>query len=406
MRVIEKEAIPDNYEPSQEPSNYTAYADGDYQVKGFTWKSVETSTGNPMLVMRKDNKLGGRLNFNLNDGQAEGPFMSIFLSDMPLLAKAFGINTPIPPSETQAGLVSQFMKNMENDVNNSGRTTKVTVKGGFVNHVQGMEVPHGYFYFHLVDVRGRGQDCQPFVGKGESEYFWFVFQVDAGEGGSETPFKGSTFDSASGLGLDIQDGYLIWDKTQAGKWTTSAANIRKLFNATTGDILSTGFDIADKSKFVPFWKTHIEAHTLKGSRVKDAKSGRINLAWDTIEVVQGFKGETKPVTQQQPETVDEKGRKVFVKIINTLTNGKGAIEEDGSWKFTPEGAANFAKPYISPLKNQNLIQGTNLGNITFDDMDKIIKTLPKDNIQELISEFTVIGVRLDEFGSGFEESPF
>lgn len=394
--------IPSDYEP---PATTEKYPDGKYLVKGFEWFTLDDKQ-RPIIVSQKNGVLVGRLRFIRSD-EKEGPPMSLTLGEMSLLAKAFGVDAgklSSTPAENQGGLISQFMTDIKNLCNGTSKELTVESKDGWVNTVPGMEAPEGYFYFVLVDVSSKEKeengDVKPQVGD-YGPYFWVGFEIVAGEGGSETPFKGARFNEIVNYAVSVgEDGKADWERSPVEKrYTAQAMRLSKLMSLTAPDLFIEDFNPPNPHNILPYWKKEALSaqKILKGSRAKEVTKdgkGAIRLVWGSLQEVTGF---AQPQRLIEEMDVDDKMRKVLVEALDNLADGKSTI--DGTYDLSPKGL-EIAKKYLSPLKKEGKIKHGALKDLTPEEVTTILTHLTEEaKLDQSYKERAIM------LGVGFEAPP-
>lgn len=389
--------IPADYVPPE--STVESFPDGKYKVVSFTWFSLDDNK-NPILAYQKDGKLVGRLRFILNDGK-DGPPMSLTLGEMSLLAKVFGAKVSNPPPANHAGLVTQFMVELQEKCK---KEIEVEVKGGWVNNIPGMDVPGGYFYFHLNDITGDNTSGQLRPRTGQYGQFFFVnFEVDAGEGGSETPFKGAQFTELVNLSVEMRDGHFDWERTKPkdgslGVWTASAVRLSNLVRLTAPTLKVKELTV---ETFLPVWRRVALEHktVLKGNRVKEEKGPRVRLVWNTLEAANGY----RRIIEEMG--VEDKIRRELVTILDKLAGADSVV--GNTYELTAAGK-EVARKYLSPLKKEGKIKHGSLDELTPEEVTIIVKSLQEQGLVEenVVGRIIALGVGFDEPLVEEEDSPF
>jgi len=398
--------IDPNYQPPEQ--TFESFPDGKYKVKGFNWFTLDDKE-RPILVAQKDGKLVGRLRFNLLDGN-EGPPMSVTLPEMGLLAKAFGVSKlPNSPDEGYAAMVTKYMVDIKTLCND--KELEVEVSKGWVNSIPGMDVPEGLYYFTIADVSSPEHDSagNPVPKQGQFGSFFFVsFEVVAGEGGKETPYRGSKFSELVNYSLKYENGELDFEKNKDGSYAASAVRLSKLMRLAAPDPFASEFVPPNPSNLLPYMKQKFLAagKVIKGMRTKEEKGTRIRLVWPTLEEATGYQGQAKPGRKIDEMNVDDRCRDVLIEAMEKLSDGK-PVTVNGTYDFTPAGK-EVAKTYLSPLRKEGLIQHGSLGELTPEEITTILTTL-SDKIGSDFKERVVMlalaiepPVQVEEE----EESPF
>lgn len=366
-------AIDPNYEPPEQTFN--SFPDGKYKVKGFNWFSVNDKQL-PILVAQRDGKLVGRFYWTLLDS-SQGPPMSVTLSDMPLLAKALKVTVTNPPDPTQAGLVTRYMLDFANACKD--KEVEVEVSKGWVNTVPGMDVPEGYFYFYLSDITSPDHepngDPKPKQGQYGS-FFFLTFAVEAGEGGSESPYKGATFTELVNYAITNDNGKLDFQRTKEGNYNYSSVIMSKAMRLTAPEPFAGEFDPPNKDNLLPYWKQTAlpQRKMLKGSRAKEQKSGRIGLVWSTVEEAIGYKVSERILDKLD---VNIKCRQILVEALNSIS--PDPVVKPGTFELTETGIV-VARSHLSPLKAEGLIQHGFIGELTPDEINIILSKLTESGV--------------------------
>lgn len=397
--------IPEDYQPPE--NEYASFANGTYKVKGIKWFTLDDKQ-RPMLKAQKDGKLVGRLRFILENGE-DGPPYSLMIGDMGMLARAFGADTsklPPVPMESQAGQVATYMQAVQEA--STGKVIEVTVKDGWVSTVKGMDVPTGYFYFYIADIFPDAPK------QGEyGPYFHIAYEVVAGEGGSETPYKGARFIEIEGYVVKNVNGEADWERTQSGEPTAQSKRLSNLISWTAPNIVAGGeFNPPDPNNIIPYWKENAlpQKRVLKGQRVKNDKNGRVQLV--TAEPAIGYNLPQNGSSGRYLDNVDTDGkaRALLVKAFDYLAGEPATFGAD--LKLTTKGS-EIAKTYITPVKQQGKVTGTSMDKLSFEDVSQIfgyMVTIKADDpvIKEFVEQLVITGVGFDapQPEEAFEDSPF
>lgn len=364
-------------DPSYVPpeTTFDQFPDGKYRVKGFSWFTLDDKE-RPILVAQKDGKLVGRLRFNLITGE-DGPPMSCTLADMNLLAKAFGVTKlPNVPDESYAAMVTKYMVDLKNLC--ADKELEVEVSKGWVSNVPGMDVGEGLFYFTVNDVSSPEHDGQgqPIPKQGQYGSFFFVsFQVEAGEGGKDTPYKGATFTELVNYSLKYENGELDFEKNKDGSYTASAVRLSKLMRLAAPDPFAGEFVPSNPNNLLPYMRQKFleSKRVLKGMRVKEEKGTRVRLNWPTLEEATGYTIEPKRLIESMG--IDDKCREVLVEALDKLAGSPTVVKD--SFELNEVGR-KIAKQYLSPLKKEGIIAHGSIEELTPEEITSILTTLQND----------------------------
>lgn len=393
---MDTDFIPDDYVPPE--TNYDSFPDGKYHAKGIVWFSLDDNK-KPILAFQKDGKLVGRLRFILTDGK-EGPPMSVTLGEMALLAKVFKAKVSNPPPANHAGLVTQYMLELQDKLTGD---IEIEVKGGWVNSIPGMEIPSGFYYFHTVDISGdnTGGQLKPKQGN-FGPYFFITFEIDAGEGGSETPFKGAQFTELVQFGLQSREGSLDWERVPTkdaslGAWSAGGTRMSKLVRLTAPDIKIKELTL---DSFMSAWRRQaLEVKkVLKGTRMKEEKGNRIRLILNSLEEASGY----RRVIEEMG--VEGKIRQELVNVLDKIAGAQSTV--NGTYELTAAGK-EIAKKYLTPLKKEGQIKHGSLEELTPEEITIIMRSLQNQGLvdENVVSRVIALGVGFDE-PLEEEDSPF
>jgi hypothetical protein len=314
---------------------------------------------------------------------------------------------PDVPDVGYAAMVTKFMIDVKNLC--ADKELEVEVQKGWVNSIPGMEVPEGLFYFTIADVSSPEHDSQgqPQPKQGQYGSFFFIsFEVESGEGGKDTPYKGSKFTELVNYSLKYENGELDFEKNKDGSYTASAVRLSKLLRLAAPDPFAGEFDPPNKNNLLPYMKQKFleSKKVLKGMRIKEEKGTRIRLSWPTLEEASGFKVEPKRILDSM--NVDDKCRHVLVEAFDKLA---GQPSVSNGFELT-EAGRKVAKEVIVPLKNEGLIDKKHgsLEELTVEEITTILTTL-QDKIGAEYKEKVValgVGFEIVKLEEPEEESPF
>lgn len=359
------ELVPDGYEVPE--NTFQGFPDGKYKVKGFDWFTLDDTKQRPILVAQKDSKMVGRFRFLMPTGKLDergkevfedGPPMSVTLNQMPLVAKAFGVDIKklsSTPSVSQAGLVSQYMMNLQNLCKESNKVLEVEVSKGWVNSLPGMTVAPGYYYFQVVDITGdgSGNELKPKKSTNEKwlDYFYIEFEVVAGEGGSQSPYNGVRFTETLSYAFMVEGDKVVTQKNKDGTWTAAASRVSRFVRLAAPEAFVVNFDPPNIHNILPYMRQHIlkENKTLKGTMVKEEKGSKVFLSWPSLEEATGYQAPKRMIESMD---IDDKCRAVLVEALDKLAGSPTVI--NGSFELNEVGR-KLAKEYISPLKREGII---------------------------------------------------
>lgn len=398
--------IPDDYE-IPEQREYANFENGDYTVDGMNYFSVDEH-GKPMLV-EQAGKMVARVRFTM--GEEEGPPYSGTLGDMALLAVAFGADReqlPLIPTLDKAGAVSAYLTQVAELVNASGKQVVVRVAGNWVNSVEGAQVPPGMYYFRLVDIAPKDADGQPEWREGQfGRYYLLEFEILAGEGGADTPWRGARFTNFYSYALLVGDDMQpIWERKQSGgEYTTAAWGMNRLIAFTA----PATFDVVkeDPSNILPEWLREAlkTPAVVKGYRTKYRKKSNGKIAYKldipSLEPVTDFKvsraseekaadpgevevsqGEAK---ERDEEALQQQGLQIFRRLMDALA-GEDAFRGD-TFNLTPAGRTT-AKAHLTPLKQQGVLTTSSIKALTFNEMLAVMTALKQDEkLGELVGPY-------------------
>lgn len=338
------------------------WEDGEFKVDSFEWFSVDDNE-NPCLVQQK-NGLVGRLRF-IVVGQEDGPPFSVFLSDMSLLVLAFGgsiADLPARPDYNKPTAISKYMRKVAELCNSAGKEITVTVKGGWANKVEGMEIPGGVFYFYLSDISPRDEKSQlPTVTISDPKwgpFFFAEFTIVAGEGPAPSPYDGCSFAELYNYGLIVgDDGRPDWKVTKSGELSADAIHMGHLMDYSAPQIFEQeSYAFGNAECVLPEWLDEAlsDRKILKGYRAaltSGKRKGEIHLSKATLEPAQGFQmaGVSIAAEAAGPNQGDalDLFRQFFMAIVVDESKGP-AFEGESGWKLTDEGKV-AAKKYLGPI---------------------------------------------------------
>ena len=403
MKTIE--LVPDGYEVPE--NSFSSFPDGKVKIKGFTWFTLDDKD-RPILAAQKDGKLVGRCRLTLLDGE-EGPPMSMTLRQMPLVAKSFGIDIkklPVTPTESQAGLITQYMTNLKTLCNQADKVLDVDVYKGWVNSLPGMSVSPGYYYFRVVDITGDNKDeeLKPLKSKkdGWLDYFYIDFEIVAGEGGKSSSYNGVRFTESLSYAFMVEGDKLVVQKNKDGSWTAAATRISRFVKIAAPDAFVIHFDPPNIQNILPYMKKNIldENKVLKGTLVKEEKGSKVYLSWPSLEEATGYE---QPKRIIETMNVDDRCRHILVEALDKLAGASSVM--NGSFEFT-EAGVKVAKEYLSPLKKEGLIKHGHLEELTPEEITTILTTLQDKVGKEYKERVVMLGVGFEPVLEEEEDSPF
>ena len=399
--------IPKDYKPPE--NDFETFEDGEYKVIGLQWYSVDDKE-RPILVAQKDGRLVGRAYMIIED-DVSGPPYSCELGQMGLLVQAFGGDVdklPPVPEVSQAGKVTAYMEKVQELA--VGKTIEVTVSKGWVNSVEGIQVPPGLYYYELEGFNPTNEDGEPILKAGEYGQFFFVLsRILAGEGGAETPWKGAVVRDLVNYSItvDTSMGEPIpeWQRTKQGAFTKSAALLAHFMQYTAPGMFEEGYVHSDPYNLLPDWweEAQKEKVVYKGYRAKTKDGKYVNMNWSTVEPVPNFAGPRESSrtqeTNKRQQQVEEKGREGLIAFMNLLAGGD-AFSNVGTLALNQAGKT-AAKTYLTPLKQKGILSTGTLTNLSFDDVMRVVENVEVG--EELVEGVTKIKHSLAAAGVGFEE---
>lgn len=399
-------AIDPNYEAS-DSGDFEKFPSGKYTAIAIEWFSLNDHN-EPILKAQKDLKLVGRLTFIL-EGNKAGPPFSLTLSEMPLLVRAFGKdvkNLPALPEENQPGKITEYMKAVENICKGE---VDIEVNKGWANNVKGMVVPDEYFYFNLTDIFPKDEKGDPYPRDGDyGLYFVAEFTVFAGEGGSETPYKGVKFNEIIPYAVTVVNGEPDWEKTKVTlQYSAAGQRLSNLvrMSAPSMNLLDTDYKFTNPHNILTDWFKHLSQDNvlLKGGRVKTDR--RICLDLNSVKPVNGYSApkpvyttgaspvETKTISNLNES--DSKARSIADELLSYLA-GEPAVENN---MLTPIGK-EMAGKYIKPPKQEGKVTHGSFADLDYDDVmaiiDYVLTQISDDKaIDEIKEKLIHVGVGFD-----------
>ena len=368
---------------------------GKYAFERLEWMHKDDN-GNPILKKRSNSdRLTAYANIYVQ-GNEESVQMSIDVENLPTLPVAFGFKTrhiePVPPINN-AGAISRYLTDLAELVNESGVTPPVDVgDGGWVNWIDGMEIPLGVFTVSLVDITPKDRDSGEPQPKSSQygQFFFCRFVVRAGEGGNDTPFKGCSFAELINYGFTItqdDDGMdqLDFERKATGKYSGAAVRHAKLIRATAPDTLvDDEFVPPNIYNVLPFWLENLDTSVCLEVQRVDVK-GRVKMSYDFSvvgrwdgEEVQFTDGPVKPkpakrkkdVKTDQPKKAAAPPKEQpqlsaqMLRVVEMADIIAGESIVDDQNKFTSAGR-KFAGQWFKPIKDQ--LSSTRLSDLTDED---------------------------------------
>lgn len=412
------ERIPDDYQaPAPEQ---TVWTDGEYAVKGMGWVTQDDRQ-NPILKATKKGRMVSILHFKLADGK-DGPPMSLELGEMGTFAKAMGVDVktlPVVPTLDRPGKIAEYLRAVEDGVNNAEKAITVVVSGGWVNTVPGMDVL-GYIYF-VPDAfvsRDEVDDEPTFLPSqwGDGKYFVVRFEVVGGEGGGPSPFMGAKFVESLPYAFVVKEGSdgqitADWERTAKDgvSYTSGAVANARLMQPTAPDMFADDAIFENPANVLPQWwrEASKKRIVLKGSRVRStaAKSkGKPKLDWSSVEAAIGFNASAQAVINKplpkpvEDVDIDDQARRLLRRLMTMMTSPADAFEGN-MYNLTLAGK-EIARTYLKSLKEQGLISVGFIGEMTYGDVAAALEKADwplnvKDNVEALKKELLGIGVVSD-----------
>ncbi len=388
--------IPLDYVPPE--SDFEQFKDGEYFVIAARWSSLDDQD-RPILVAQKDGRLVVRAHLLL-EGKDDGPPYSCSLREVPLLVRAFGgdVNRlPPVPAITDAGAITSYLEKAE-ELLVSQKPLKVVVSNGWVNSVEGMEVPPGLFYFRICDITPHNKDGEPEPKQGQyGPIFFLHLEIVAGEGGSKTPWEGAVTRELMNYAIETrvgEDGVLRpdWQRRKggdsAGAYTKAATILAHLMQYTAPVLFQDGYIHSNPNNLLPDWKREAlkTKAVFKGYRAKADKSAFINLKWATVEpVASGGFSSSAPVQSSSAVRVDyalidTRARILLKQLMSTLAGEDAFIGDSDNWT---DAGKRVAKQWLSPLKQQQQIPGV-FRELTFEHVQRIFEYVRKEIKDEAV----------------------
>lgn len=398
---IKVNQIPKDYKPPKQ-GEFNNLPDGKYNVKGMKWFSL-TDSGEPYLISQKNGNVG-RLKFILEDDEP-GPPMGLSLGDMARFTSAMGgkvENLPPVPSEIDAIAVSEYMKKVESEVNNSDTIVEVEQKGEWVNYVPGMDIPPGHYIFIVQDVLSQKNNEPGWVenvydGKVVGAYVEYLFKIVANYMGKPTPYEGATFKIRIPYGFLVdEDNVLRWRTTKSGEFPLDVIRANNFYSVTAGeDFISNDFNPPNPHNIIPYWIEKIgglplHKPLLSNLDSKVSKNGNVYYVMDaqSIDAVEDFeipegnnklKVQNKAESQNQDEAMLSGDYETHVKAQKTLQeffNELAGYQVAENNQFTEKGK-DWAKENLTPLKESGKIPGKKIDAMVYMDVNQIIEELGK-----------------------------
>lgn len=265
--------VPKGYKPPQ--NQFSKWTAGEYYMRGIKWYSVEKTSQMPILVNTKSgNRRVGKVRFILHDAPdpekaTAGPVHFYEIGEMAMLAYAFdpaGIEQlPPVPDDSDAGAVSQYMIQIANIINNSGKVVKFVIgEKGFVSYVEGALIPDDLCTFRIIKVTSKligpdekktqivGFHRQPWKNGGYSDQIHLVLQYIGDMTGEPTSFTGAQFFVRVPYGFRYENGELGWTTDDGGNINTPAQQASALYTLTAPNMFDP-FEPPDPSNIVPYW---------------------------------------------------------------------------------------------------------------------------------------------------------
>lgn len=392
------EIIPQDYQPEVE---LKSFPDGKYKAKGIRWLSLDDRQ-NPVLVYQKGNgKMVARCRFIVEGQEGNGPPMSIELNQVALLVRAFSPSSvdklpAIPPMDSP-GLVSQYLTVAEKLINESSKTISIEVNNGWVDRggVSGMEIT-GYIYFKFKGVvpnykTGRIEPMESRYTDDTDEnkrnsFFYTLWEVVAGEGGSKSPFDGVTFTESNNYAVVVRDGKPDWQRTSTGNYTLASVIMANMMRLTAPQMFEDNYECKDPYNVLPEWNDFALANEniLKGERSKSER-GKIRINWSSVQPAslvlskssESSKSSSTSVKSSaenklDDSVIDSRARDLIKDLLNELTEGEAFVEN--SFNLTDAGSAT-AKTYLKPLKVSGILSHGIIKNLTFDEVKAILDNI-------------------------------
>jgi len=382
--------IPSDYVPPA--SSFSTFADGKYKVRGFEWTS-KSEDGQPILVAQRDGRMVARLRFKLESGE-EGPPYSLSISEVSQFVKALGGDVsalpPVPDLQYPAK-VSLFLTKAQELSEAAASSVEVEVRDGWVKSVPGMEVPPGLYYMIMTDLFPVDPDTgDPVPRDGQfGKYFFVEFEIVAGEGGSETPFKGAKVRDLLNYSITVEGNEPDFAKTPQGAYTISATILAHVMQYTAPAMFEEGWVPSNPFNLLPDWLREARAakKLVKAYRARD-KKGRVVIQWETFSPVSGASSSPGSSSSESRSTaarhnVDMNGiaKTLLVEMLTLLAGGPACVS--GTFQLTEVGKT-AAREYLSPLKADGTIRSSSIDGLDFDQIkgafDKIAPRVPEGKV--------------------------
>jgi len=339
-----------DYEPKTE---FDTFSDGDYNISGITWITTDDQ-GAPCFVPSKG-MAPVVARYRSMIGEKDGPPGSVSPGEVSLLVRAFGCNPAKLPDRDRDPVA--FLIAARELVNNSGSTVKVTVSGGWVSSVKGMDLPaDSYFIFNFGGVSTKDDEGLPFARVGTYGRWFGVNLIVAGDIQQKpTPYDGVGTFVIVPYGLTVNaDGIPSYEVKEDGQWTGSAFQFYRFARAFAPGLEQA--DFGNVENVLPeLDKLARDADVRAIGQVTRSRSGRIGVNISSLQALDGDNPvvstpqapkEELPVRNVEDEIAEVPSLQDIYSVITTLC-GKPAF---GNGSLTAPGKAwckENLKPFLS-----------------------------------------------------------
>lgn len=281
-------------DPDYEPEPFATFKDGKYDVNGIRWITNDDQ-GAPCFVPSKGlSPIVARYTSLI--GEKDGPPGSVAPSEIALLVKSFGADpTKLPDRERDP---TAYLITARDLINNVGAAVPVTVSGGWIQSVKGMDLPpDSYFVFEFGGISTKNDEGNPAPRPGTyGNWFGANLIVTGDVQQRATPYDGvSTFMIVS-YGLVVNEhGLPEYETDENQKWTSNAYQFYRFARAFAPGLEEE--DFGDVDNVLPELEELARKAKRSGRRVlgqvtRAKKSGRIGVNVGSLQAL----GETETVT--------------------------------------------------------------------------------------------------------------
>lgn len=375
--------IPTQEDIEKAEAGSRTYQDGEYVVTSIQWfdDDKHTDDGDPILVPQGD-ELVARCRM-IAKGEEEGPPFSVRPGEVVPLVRAFGVDVEKIDWPDALKDSSKFLRTAEREVGKATKEVKVTVKGNWVQYVEGMSLPRDeefqLIYEGCFTRDEEGQPAPKDMQYGDSVILGF--KVIGDWEGAKTPFDGYVQRVFVGYGLmvDPEDPSMPMFEVDEKGTTANGVNCFNLISAMCPALLENK-KWSDPANIMPEWDAAAKelAVILKGTTVWSKKAGQVRMYSNSIKKrykdgrshQQTEKPKEEPKARDVEDEVKEFEASEAVLYLYNAINQEVQKETDNkdARGFGTDGKLNKAGKKVAGKYLRPLVEGKKISTAHFDKM--------------------------------------